>query len=375
VLRHAGVLIGPGNNQWLRPPDGFAALYAARLTDGGVVWFHWEHANNLKICHQMQAAMDAPLTFRTASRTVCENDAHETVYFLVMTCLHAFADGHCFAPLANDLLDVYEGLLKFETNVHLPAIGEAFTLLQQRLFDTLDFRFDRVDRHSLRGSLWNQSHYGYSLNICFPHTATIVLTKVALSYAIPTNYVLLALAVISIARAGGEELVEMTLYVPMRDGFETGLVGLFADWRDIAILVSREDATIIGVILQLADTLRLRNWSVFNPLRRPERTIVNFDVRGFRHGSFWQLRQQDWQGGGSPRYGKTRGNRLRWLQQPLSLNLEQDSNCWSIYVRMDYSNYPPCWAERFVKAMKSATWELVFCPMSFVHKSDSSDII
>ena len=43
-----------------------------------------------------------------------------------------------------------------------------------------------------------------------------------------------------------------------------GMVGLFADWRDITVSTDFEDATILGVILEVADILRLRRWTVFD---------------------------------------------------------------------------------------------------------------
>merc|ERR1711870_75413 len=102
------------------------------------------------------------------------------------------------------------------------------------------------------------------------------LSLCATRYAIPLDYLLLALAILGEARAGSKERVELTLYVPMREGHEVSMVGLFADWRDIAIATPQAHSTVLGLAVQVADVLRQRRWSVFNALRKPERTVCNF---------------------------------------------------------------------------------------------------
>ena len=45
-----------------------------------------------------------------------------------------------------------------------------------------------------------------------------------------------------------------------------GMVGLFTDWRDLTISTPSE-LSLLALLLQLADLLRLRRWKIFNPLR------------------------------------------------------------------------------------------------------------
>lgn len=53
------------------------------------------------------------------------------------------------------------------------------------------------------------------------------------------------------AHADERELVEFTMYAPMRDGVaESTMTGLFSDWRDIYIGVDLELATVAGTLLQ-----------------------------------------------------------------------------------------------------------------------------
>ena len=113
----------------------------------------------------------------------------------------------------------------------------------------------------------------------------------------PVNYLMLAILCLACARAGGDELVELTslgasprivvqrLYAPQREGIEAscsasnvtatattttttiiiiiiiiiivaealhlrGMVGLFADWRDIQV---RADDTVLALLVEVQD--------------------------------------------------------------------------------------------------------------------------
>merc|ERR1719499_2324434 len=99
------------------------------------------------------------------------------------------------------------------------------------------------------------------------------------------------------------------------------MVGLFADWRDIAVAVPKAGATTLGVVVQVADILRQRRWSVYNALRKPERTVCNFmhlDPQASR-GPFKQLEDAQWSGGDQLRWsGGGRGDEeLGYTNQPL----------------------------------------------------------
>merc|ERR1712149_36500 len=94
----------------------------------------------------------------------------------------------------------------------------------------------------------------------------------AVHYHFPLDVVLLALVTLAMARADNIDLVEVTLYAPMRDGAaEAMMVGLFTDWRDLCIGVDFELATTLGTMLQISHKIQHRRWTVFNALRKPER--------------------------------------------------------------------------------------------------------
>ncbi|CAE7588482.1 unnamed protein product [Symbiodinium sp. KB8] len=158
----------------------------------------------------------------------------------------------------------------------------------------------------------------------------------------------------------------MTLYVPMRDGLEAGMVGLFADWRDICVPTHLEDATILGVLLDVADILRLRRWSVFDAVRKGERTVVNFDLRDSRrHDGFRQVPEAFWRSGRQV----SAWSQWEWLYQPLQFDIvEEHSQRWCVHLRMSYQMYPPSWCRRFLRAFQDAAWDVVFQPLQHVHK-------
>ncbi len=63
----------------------------------------------------------------------------------------------------------------------------------------------------------------------------------------PAHFHLALPKVCGLARAGSQAFVDLTLYVPMRDGVsESNMVGLFADWREwdhTASKIGRRDPT------------------------------------------------------------------------------------------------------------------------------------
>merc|ERR1712232_1454437 len=121
--------------------------------------------------------------------------------------------------------------------------------------------------------------------------------RAAQLHHVPLDVTFMALLACAVARADQSEVVEFTVYAPMRDGAaEAMMVGLFVDWRDIAIGVDFELATVIGTILQMSHKIQHRQWSIYNALRKPECTIVNVQLvdttprGGFRlvhESGFW----------------------------------------------------------------------------------------
>merc|ERR1712232_871861 len=128
----------------------------------------------------------------------------------------------------------------------------------------------------------------------------------------PVDSVILGLIVCANARAGEPvdenrgarevrplSAVRMTLYVPSRDGAgEANEAGLFADWRDIEVNTKQDSATVLGVLLEVAHILRTRQWALFNPILKPEITMVNFQphdtLPASSRGGFKQVPEGVW---------------------------------------------------------------------------------
>merc|ERR1719456_1682324 len=92
---------------------------------------------------------------------------------------------------------------------------------------------------------------GYGYTFCFQPGATAALTMASSRYHIPLDVLLLGLVVCSVAAADEADLVDFTLYSPMRDApAEAMMIGLFADWRDLAVRVDFELATVLGTMMQ-----------------------------------------------------------------------------------------------------------------------------
>lgn len=277
----AGLLLGPSDAGWPPPPWGFPALFAVRFGSGGVVWLRFEQHDSLRLVYKPNAQPETPYTRHWARRQPTPVGAATdltTVSFLMVQCFHCFADGYCYYPLVGDLMEAYHhavaaaapggdsaGAADSSANLaharlaslaSRPRPAEAFSVLQGRLFDTLHGRNAVPDRHSLRGAVWGSGAAGYTHSVAVDGDAFTVLSLAATRYALPLDYLLLALAIIGIARCSREERVEMTLYVPMRDGHEASMVGLFADWRDITVAAPFEHATVLGTAVQAARASR-----------------------------------------------------------------------------------------------------------------------
>eukprot|EP00931_Biecheleriopsis_adriatica_P053282 TRINITY_DN31168_c0_g1_i1.p1 TRINITY_DN31168_c0_g1~~TRINITY_DN31168_c0_g1_i1.p1 ORF type:complete len:1478 (+),score=278.08 TRINITY_DN31168_c0_g1_i1:51-4484(+) len=378
----AGHLLGPGDPSWPDPPFGFPPLFAARLTvekegetggpsDGGIVWLRFEGACNLWIVWQppgeekrdsLERMWATPLNF--PGEEVC-------VSFLLVQCFHCYADGYCYYPLIGNLLEMYQEALA-GTSVSPRLRDRGFEVLQRRLSDTLHFRFEVADRHSLRGSVFRSNCEGYHYNIRIANKAFELLSLCSTRYAIPIDYLLLALAVLGTARAGELEQVEMTLYVPSRDGQEVTMVGLFADWRDITVAVPRAQATVLGVVLEVAGILRRRRWQVYDAVRKPDRTIVNFMPLDphCRPAGFQQLQDGQWADSGDTLgKAKRRGEQLDKILQPLSFDMiQQHKESWWLVAKMEYRSYPPRWTRRFARSVQEGLIDLACDPFALAHK-------
>eukprot|EP00928_Gymnodinium_smaydae_P024723 TRINITY_DN19924_c0_g2_i1.p1 TRINITY_DN19924_c0_g2~~TRINITY_DN19924_c0_g2_i1.p1 ORF type:complete len:1439 (-),score=217.03 TRINITY_DN19924_c0_g2_i1:231-4340(-) len=396
---HRGQLVGPNSPEWLPPPYAFPALFCVRLDDGGVVWLRFEQRNILKVVWKPDTDPNTRYMRCWGTRASAIDGEKEseqackltTLSYLFVQIFHCYADGYCYYPLVGDLLDAYHrGRFREDPQCATEAAGnqlahpvrefipprrprppEAYLALQGRLFDTLRSRLGVPDRHSLRGSIWRYSGEGYGHHICVQGVAHEVLSLCASRYAIPFDYLLLSAIILAVARAGGDEKVEMTLYVPMRDGHEASVVGLFADWRDIAVAVPCAHATVLGVAVQVADILRQRRWAVYNALRKPERTVVNFmPLDPQSRGHFRQLEDGQWtRSGDTLGHRNQRGNDLEWTNQPLRFDLVQEHpTAWWIKLGCEYAAHPPPWTRRFLRALEDFIPDLALQPTTLAHK-------
>jgi len=233
----------------------------------------------------------------------------------------------------------------------------------------------------MRGNLWRFRSKGYGHLINLQRGAIRALGHVSRAYGAPLDALMLALSAVAIARAGSLDVVPMTLYVPQRDGpGEAGLVGLFADWRNIAVQTDRDTATVIGVVLDVAYTLRTRRWAVFNAISKPEATMVNFQpldvVPPESRAGFAQVGEELWRIGECLKQIQTdgRNSEMSWVPQPLSLTIEQqDRETWYIIVTAAYDWHPPYWMRRFLKAFEEAFWALLAHPTQLVHTKFKDD--
>jgi len=229
---------------------------------------------------------------------------------------------------------------------------------------------------SLRGSLktirfWGR---GYNHSVGLQRGAGEVLRRAGLRYGTSVDVLLLALTAVAIARAGGKEAVELTLYTSMRDGpGEAGLVGLFADWRTVLVRTDSATSTVLGVVLEVAQALRLRRWATFNALAKPEATMVNFQLLdaappGSRAGCT-QVGEEIWRiGEGQKGIRIRRGAPMELVQQRLSVTIEQqDMDSWWVILTCAVNVHPPPWARRFVEGFEGALYALLPEPTQRVH--------
>lgn len=384
--RYAGVLVGPGDARWRAPPPGFPALLFATLSppSAGVVWLRLSRAREAVVLWKRDTRPETSWKRLQAYRMPSASAPTTTFNFLVASAMHSISDGQSYESIVGDLLTLYaaqapraEGAVPAE----LPLVGDAFAVLERRLYNALDGAspLSYPQQCSLRGSIWKHRGRGYGHSIRIPGDSGDALRLASLVYGAPPDALLLALAAASIARASSTELVPLSLYVPNRDGAgESGLVGLFSDWRDIEVKLASETATILGAILQVSHTLRHRRWALFNALHKPEVSMINFQPcdtapRASRAG-FVQVGEELWRSGEWLRRGQTRGDELSACPQPLSITIEQqNAETWWVHVNPDYDSYPPHWVRRFVRSFEDAFRAALVQPGQRVHSAFPAD--
>lgn len=384
-----GVLVGPGDPRWVPPPYGFPALLCARLAPGsGVVWLRLNKPREAVVLWKADAGVHTRWIRFLAFQMPGAPGATSVFSFLCVSAMHHIADGMSYEATVGDLLAFYAWLAPVNTNglphpsPPPPLLSNSLAELERRLFDTLatlDYEAS-PQQISMRGNLWRFRSKGYGHLVNLQRGAIRALGQISRTYGAPLDALMLALSAAAIARATELDVVPMTLYVPMRDGpGEAGLVGLFADWRNIAVQTDKDKSTVIGVVLDVAHTLRTRRWAVFNAMTKPEATMVNFQpldvVPPESRAGFAQVGEELWRIGECLKKDQDgRSGDMNWVPQPLSLTIEQqDRETWYIIVTAAYDKHPPAWMRRFLKGFEDAFWALLAHPTRLVHTKYAAD--
>lgn len=373
-----GVLVTPADDEWSTAPAFFPALYFVRMNTGSVAWLRLESANELRSCyrphgeqtlHHLQAFRSAP----RRDRTKCTPTVVSYIGFCMM---HNWGDGNCYLPWTQDFLALYSAARKQRAGAAvaplppLPAAARVpFEELERRLFDTFHLRPSPM-RSSIRGTIWRFKGRGYKHTLSLRGETMAAITKAALRYHVPLDIALLGLVACAMARADECEVVEFTLYAPMRDGVAEAMgLGLFSDWRDISVGVDFELATVLGTLMQLAHKIQHRQWTVYNALRKPERTVVNIlPLDCAKRENFVNLSEHVLRGGDA--FGKVykRTDECDWARQPAVFNIsQQDAGTWWINMEAALELRPPRWGRRFIAAFEQDARALVTNPLVPVH--------
>mmetsp|Transcript_11858 Transcript_11858/g.32170 ORF Transcript_11858/g.32170 Transcript_11858/m.32170 type:complete len:298 (+) Transcript_11858:3-896(+) len=285
--------------------------------------------------------------------------------------LHAFGDGNCYMPIAEDLMALYDAARSGE-EAALPSVSGRlpFEALQARLQDTLFCR-PSPTRASLRGSIFRYVGRGYGFSFGFHPEACALLSRVSSAYRIPLDLALLGLVMCALSRADGSDLVEFTMYTPMRDGAsEATMIGLFSDWRDVAVGVDHDLATVLGTLLHVAHTIQHRRWKPFNALRKPDTTVINIQPLDMeRRSHFQHLGENLWHGGDELDTPLTRADKMPPSRQAMTFNIEQqDEGMWWVLMDVGNAERPPPWMRVFVHCLQEAVDDFLFDPLVRVHR-------
>jgi len=286
---------------------------------------------------------------------------------ITLSLFHSYGDGSCYLPLVQDCLSLYDAATGKKV-AKLPQITRVFSELQKRLLDTLHHRPSPM-KVSLRGSLWQFQGHGYGHIIGIGPGAIAGITRKAVRFGVPLDIVLLACLTCALARADISEFCDYTLYAPMRDGAEEAMaVGLFSDWRDLYVSVDFDLATVIGTIFQLQHKLTHRQWSPFNALRKPERTVINIQPLDFeKRAGFKNLGENMWRDGDMLNEKEERAG-MSQTKQPASFVIEQqDEETWWVLINVDGEKRPPEWMRRFEAGYQDAMTAFLFAPLTKVH--------
>eukprot|EP00928_Gymnodinium_smaydae_P015765 TRINITY_DN15841_c0_g1_i2.p1 TRINITY_DN15841_c0_g1~~TRINITY_DN15841_c0_g1_i2.p1 ORF type:complete len:1655 (+),score=203.56 TRINITY_DN15841_c0_g1_i2:23-4987(+) len=370
-----GPLLCPGKAGWRKPPYGFPALYHIPLNSGAVMWLRLDSRDELRVCYRGGGQVpEDKLYHLTAFRAAPKRpqDVHEpvTISFVTFCLWHAWGDAGCYLPLVQDFFNLYE-TSRGRTPLPLARLENPFVEQERRLIDTFMCRSSPL-RVSLRGSMWKYSGRGVGYNFALEPATMGAFARACTCYRVPVDVAFLGLIACSLARIDGADTVQFTLYTPMRDGvMDSMCIGLFADWRDLWISTDAELATTLGTVLQTSHKIQNRQWSVFNALRKPERTVINIQPLDFEpHAGFVNLQEDLWYGGDQVGRDRWRGNDMSWTHQPANFAMTQtDKETWHVSASVE----SPRRMRAFVYAFREALGSFLFDPLRRVHASIPAD--
>jgi len=329
--------------------------------------------------------------------------------FVQFVVSHAYSDGfsvpliHDFGSLYSEVDAARQGLPPTSTLAALPY-GASFDVLQDRFFAAIEGRakWAYPDLMSLRATCFDgpwaprRPPWVYNHEVLVELGAVTSLHQSAKRYGVPFDVVLLSLVLAATFRASegiGQNpsdgrgknsessssssqvrSLPLTLYAPMRDGdLNDAMVGLFSDWRDSTVACSGS-TTLLGLCLDVADTIRHRRWTVFDPIQNSERILVNIlplDEQPRGPSQFRQTRAHEY---GNKRSASGRERRA-WKQphRPMRITLEQEApDAWWLSLDVNASCYPTAWCRGLVRQMRTCIEELAKQPLVPVLGGSSS---
>eukprot|EP00747_Dinoflagellata_sp_TGD_P015016 gnl/TRDRNA2_/TRDRNA2_123933_c3_seq1.p1 gnl/TRDRNA2_/TRDRNA2_123933_c3~~gnl/TRDRNA2_/TRDRNA2_123933_c3_seq1.p1 ORF type:complete len:331 (-),score=32.32 gnl/TRDRNA2_/TRDRNA2_123933_c3_seq1:41-919(-) len=273
--------------------------------------------------------------------------------------------------------------------------GATFADLERRFLSTVDLRpkWSHPDQLSLRCvrfdppwiHRWNPWIYNHE--VLMETGAVSLLRRCARRYGVPIDVVLFSLVLAAMFRATATKSerwfdakkatssddgpathfsLPLTLYSPMRDGdLNEAMVGLFSDWRDVTVSCGGH-TTVLGLCLEVAEVIRSRRWTVFDPVQNSERILVNMlpldeEARGAKY--FRQTRLHEY-GNRRKQPGRERRTCYRGAGRPMRLTLEQEApDAWWLSLDTNADYYPPSWMRRFVHELRRTALELDEYPL------------
>eukprot|EP00930_Biecheleria_cincta_P036997 TRINITY_DN25368_c1_g1_i1.p1 TRINITY_DN25368_c1_g1~~TRINITY_DN25368_c1_g1_i1.p1 ORF type:complete len:826 (-),score=136.41 TRINITY_DN25368_c1_g1_i1:135-2261(-) len=306
--------------------------------------------------------------------------------FVQFVVTHAYSDGYS-VPLIQDLAALYAdaALQNGEAAALLAPLpeGSAFEALESRFFATCDGQpeWSHPDQLSLRATTFDviprSQPWVYTHEVLLEGGTVGALHAAARKYGLPFEVVFLSLWMASCCKASWGIQAEadrwdpkateasalrvksmaLTLYAPMRDGdLNEAMVGLFSDWRDFTIQCTGS-TSLLGLCLEVADIIRHRRWTIFDPFRNTENILVNIlalDAHARGPQQFQQTRAHEYGGRRNSNPDQRRACKAAG-HRPMRVTLEQEApDAWWLTMDLNASVYPTQWCRRFCREFQSS---------------------